>query len=82
MPAVARSGGCNSHPHAKAISLIARLIAAVTEPEDLVVGPAAGRFVVMHAAHRLGRNFIGVDIAYEPDRDHGPTTVDRISWER
>jgi site-specific DNA-methyltransferase (adenine-specific) len=72
----------NSHPHAKPISLIARLIAAVTEPEDLVVDPAAGSFVVMHAAHPLGRNFIGVDIAYEPDRDRGPATVDRIPLER
>jgi len=54
----------NLHPHIKPIKLISRLIAATTEISDLVVDPAAGSFVVMHAAHRLGRNFIGCDLAY------------------
>jgi site-specific DNA-methyltransferase (adenine-specific) len=53
------------HPHVKPIGLIARLIGAVTKPGDLVVNPAAGSFVVMHAAHQLGREFIGCDIAYQ-----------------
>ena len=51
------------HPHAKPAGLIRRLIAAVTEPGDLVVDPAAGSFVVMHVAHEIGRRFIGCDIA-------------------
>jgi site-specific DNA-methyltransferase (adenine-specific) len=50
------------HPHIKPIGLIERLIGAVTQPGDLVVDPAAGSFVVMHAAHRMGRNFIGCDL--------------------
>jgi site-specific DNA-methyltransferase (adenine-specific) len=50
------------HPHVKPIGLIKRLIAATTQPGDLVVDPAAGSFVVMHAARRLGRNFIGCDL--------------------
>jgi site-specific DNA-methyltransferase (adenine-specific) len=50
------------HPHVKPIELIARLIAATTELGDLVVDPAAGSFVVMQAAHRLGREFIGCDL--------------------
>jgi site-specific DNA-methyltransferase (adenine-specific) len=54
-----------SHPHAKPIGLITRLIGAVTLPGDLVIDPAAGSFVVMQAALDLGREFIGVDIAYE-----------------
>jgi site-specific DNA-methyltransferase (adenine-specific) len=49
------------HCHVKPIGLISRLIAAVTEPDNLVVDPAAGSFVVMRAAHQLGRNFIGCD---------------------
>jgi site-specific DNA-methyltransferase (adenine-specific) len=53
-----------SHPHAKPYELIARLIAATTMPGNLVVDPAAGSFVVMHAAHSLGRDFIGCDLAY------------------
>ena len=52
------------HPHAKPLRLTARLINAVTRPGDLVVDPAAGSFVVMHAARELGRDFIGCDIAY------------------
>jgi site-specific DNA-methyltransferase (adenine-specific) len=50
------------HPHVKPIGLIRRLIGAVTKPSDLIVDPAAGSFVVMHAAHELGRNFIGCDV--------------------
>jgi site-specific DNA-methyltransferase (adenine-specific) len=52
------------HPHIKPAELIARLIAATTMPGDLVVDPAAGSFITMRAAHQLGREFIGVDIAY------------------
>jgi site-specific DNA-methyltransferase (adenine-specific) len=52
------------HPHAKPLGLITRLIGAVTRPGDLVVDPAAGSFGVMHATIQLGRNFIGVDLAY------------------
>jgi site-specific DNA-methyltransferase (adenine-specific) len=52
------------HPHIKPIYLIRRLIGAVTKPGDLVVDPAAGSFVVMHAAHQLNREFVGCDIAY------------------
>jgi site-specific DNA-methyltransferase (adenine-specific) len=52
------------HPHIKPIGLISRLIAATTQPGDLVVDPAAGSFVVMRAAHGLERNFVGCDLAY------------------
>ena len=49
------------HPHIKPIELIARLVAATTQPGDLVVDPAAGSFVVLQAARQLGREFIGCD---------------------
>src|SRR5262249_25269210 len=52
------------HPHIKPIGLIKRLIGAVTEPGDPIVDPAAGSFAVMHAAHALGREFIGCDLTY------------------
>jgi site-specific DNA-methyltransferase (adenine-specific) len=52
------------HPHIKSVELITRLIAATTAPGNLVVDPAAGSFAVMQAAHSLGRQFIGCDIAY------------------
>jgi site-specific DNA-methyltransferase (adenine-specific) len=50
------------HPHVKPIELIKKLIAATTNPGDLIVDPAAGSFVVMRAAHELNRQFIGVDL--------------------
>src|SRR5262249_44716902 len=42
----------SQHPHIKPIGLISALIEAITSPGDLVVDPAAGSFVVMHAARR------------------------------
>jgi hypothetical protein len=52
------------HPHVKPAGLIARLVGAVTQPGDLVVDPAAGSFVVMHVAIKMGRQFSGCDKAY------------------
>jgi site-specific DNA-methyltransferase (adenine-specific) len=52
------------HAHVKPIGLIKRLIGATTKPGDLVIDPAAGSFVVMHAAHALGRDFVGCDLVY------------------
>jgi site-specific DNA-methyltransferase (adenine-specific) len=40
------------------------LIAAITLPGELAVDPAAGSFAVMHAAHQLGREFVGCDLVY------------------
>ena len=53
------------HPHVKPFELTKRLIAAVTERGDLIVDPAAGSFVVLHAAHQLGRDFVGCDLVYD-----------------
>jgi site-specific DNA-methyltransferase (adenine-specific) len=50
------------HPHIKPIGLIARLIAATTQIGDVIIDPAAGSFVVLQAAMRLGRNFVGCDL--------------------
>jgi site-specific DNA-methyltransferase (adenine-specific) len=58
------------HPHVKPFELTKRLIAAVTERGDLVVDPAAGSFVVLHAAHQLGRDFVGCDLAYDSSQSH------------
>jgi site-specific DNA-methyltransferase (adenine-specific) len=53
------------HPHVKPISLITRLIGAVTKPDDLVVDPCAGSFVVLRAATGLGRRFGGCDLVFD-----------------
>jgi site-specific DNA-methyltransferase (adenine-specific) len=55
----------SKHPHLKPAELTKRLIAAVTEPGDLVVDPAAGSFMVMYAALALDRDFIGCDLAFD-----------------
>ena len=60
------------YPHIKPIGLITRLIGAVTHPGDLVVDPAAGSFVVLHAARQLGRNFIGCDLRLPEEADAKP----------
>ena len=52
------------HPHIKPGDLIARLIGATTQPDEMIIDPAAGSFIVMKAAHQLGRNFIGCDLNY------------------
>jgi site-specific DNA-methyltransferase (adenine-specific) len=57
------------HPHAKPIGLIQPLIGATTKPGDLVVDPAAGSFVVLHAARALGRDFVGCDLELRSPRD-------------
>jgi site-specific DNA-methyltransferase (adenine-specific) len=53
-----------NHPHLKPAGLIGRLIGAVTLPGDLVVDPCAGSFVVLQECQRLGRRFVGCDLAY------------------
>jgi site-specific DNA-methyltransferase (adenine-specific) len=56
------------HPHAKPAGLLARLIGAVSRSGDLIVDPAAGSFVVLEICQRLGRRFVGVDIAWMNQR--------------
>jgi site-specific DNA-methyltransferase (adenine-specific) len=60
------------HTHAKPQNLVERLIAAVTLPGDLVIDPAAGSFLVLHAARRLGREFIGCDARFDPASAEAP----------
>jgi site-specific DNA-methyltransferase (adenine-specific) len=50
------------HPHKKPFGLISALINSVTEPNELVLDPCAGSFVVMEAAIDNNRKFIGCDI--------------------
>lgn len=51
-----------THPHNKPVMLQAELIEAVTEPNDLVIDPAAGSFSVMESCAMKGRVFMGVDV--------------------
>jgi site-specific DNA-methyltransferase (adenine-specific) len=51
-----------SHPHAKPVALIERLIRATTKAGDLVVDPCAGSYVVLEACRVSGRQFVGCDL--------------------
>ena len=50
------------HTHAKPVELQARLIAAVTDPYDIVIDPCAGSFSVLEACKKTERNFLGCDL--------------------
>jgi site-specific DNA-methyltransferase (adenine-specific) len=52
------------HPHIKPVGLLARLIGAVTKPGDLIIDPGAGSFITLEIAQRMGRRFIGCDLAW------------------
>ena len=47
----------------KPIALLQRIIEASSNPDDVVLDPFAGCATTIEAAHRLGRRWIGVDIA-------------------
>ena len=50
------------HPHQKPLGLQKILIEAVTNPQDLVVDPAAGSYSVLEACLLSQRTFLGCDI--------------------
>ena len=47
----------------KPLALLDRIIRASTNPGDLVLDPFCGCATTLEAAHRLGRRWIGIDIA-------------------
>ena len=53
------------HPHTKPVDLQSRLIAATTEPGDLIVDPCAGSYSVLRACRKVGgRDFPWVRFDY------------------
>ena len=50
------------HTHKKPVMLQGELIAAVSNPGDVVIDPAAGSFSVLDACQNRGRNFLGCDL--------------------
>ncbi len=50
------------HPHQKPIKLQEELISAISNPNDIILDPAAGSYSVWHSAHNQGRVFLGCDI--------------------
>ena len=52
----------NDHAHAKPIGIQGEMLAAVSDPGDLVIDPAAGSFSVLEACRVWRRNFLGCDL--------------------
>lgn len=48
----------------KPVALLERILAASTNPGDLVLDPFCGCGTTVHAAERMGRQWIGIDVSY------------------
>lgn len=52
------------YPTQKPVALLERIIEASSNRDDVVLDPFCGCGTTIEAAHQLGRNWIGIDIAY------------------
>jgi site-specific DNA-methyltransferase (adenine-specific) len=52
------------YPTQKPLALLERIIAAATLPGDVVLDPFCGCGTAVHAAERMGRSWVGIDITY------------------
>ena len=58
------------HPHQKPIELLKKLILALTKPEDLIIDPCAGSFIVLKACQATNRQFLGCDLTITPIKNY------------
>jgi len=79
MPTVltVRRADTTLHPHAKPVELLQRLIAASSDPEDVVLDPFAGSGSTAVAAMGLQRRFVGIEI----DETHAANARTRLRQE-
>ena len=52
------------YPTQKPQALLERIISASTNPGGLVLDPFCGRGTTIHAAQKLGRHWVGIDVTY------------------
>ncbi len=52
------------YPTQKPVALLERIISASTNPGDVVLDPFCGCGTTIHAAQKLGRQWIGIDVTY------------------
>jgi DNA modification methylase len=62
-PLGANAGERLGYPTQKPVALLERIIHASSNPGDLVLDPFCGCATTIEAAHRLGRRWIGIDVA-------------------
>jgi DNA modification methylase len=63
-PINARAKERLGYPTQKPLTLLERVIAASSNPGDVVLDPFCGCGTTIDAAHKLGRKWIGIDITY------------------
>ncbi|MDX2155614.1 MAG: site-specific DNA-methyltransferase [Hyphomicrobiaceae bacterium] len=52
------------YPTQKPVALLERIISASSNPGDVVLDPFCGCGTTIHAAEKLGRQWIGIDITH------------------
>jgi len=52
------------YPTQKSLALLERIVNASSNPGDIVLDPFCGCGTAVHAAHKLGRRWIGIDITH------------------
>ena len=52
------------YPTQKPVALLERIISASSNPGDVVLDPFCGCGTTVHAAEKLGRNWIGIDVTH------------------
>lgn len=52
------------YPTQKPVGLLERIIRTSSKPDDVVLDPFCGCGTAIHAAERLGRRWIGIDVTY------------------
>ncbi|MBI1256775.1 MAG: site-specific DNA-methyltransferase [Chloroflexi bacterium] len=64
LPVQAQSAERLGYPTQKPLALLERIINASSNPGDVVLDPFCGCGTAVHAAEKLGRRWIGIDITY------------------
>lgn len=65
IPRVTNTGGERlGYPTQKPLALLERIIAASSNPGDTVLDPFCGCGTAVHAAHKLGRQWVGIDVTH------------------
>lgn len=60
----AAGGESLGYPTQKPVALLERIIAASSNPGDIVLDPFCGCGTTIHAAQKLGRNWVGIDVTH------------------
>lgn len=63
-PVQSQAGERLGYPTQKPIALLERIISASSNPEDVVLDPFCGCGTAVHAAQKLGRQWLGIDVTH------------------